>query len=77
MYKKLDPSNKANHRLVSVLPLLSTVFEKNIDQLYEYLENFPHSTQHVLFRIIQKWQAELNSKGYVSTILMDLSKAST
>ena len=87
MYKKLDPSNKANHRLVSVLPLLSTVFEKNIDQLYEYLENFlnellcgfrkSHSTQHVLFRIIQKWQAELDSKGYVSTILMDLSKAST
>ena len=39
MYKKLDPSDKANHRPVSVLPLLSKVFEKIIyDQLYEYLE---------------------------------------
>ena len=39
--KKLDPSDKASYRPVSVLPLLSKVFEKSIyDQLYEYLENF-------------------------------------
>ena len=86
VYKKLDPSDKANYRPVSALPLLSKVFEKNIyDQLYEYLENFlsellcgfrkAHSTQHALFRLIQKWQEELDSGGYVGTILMDLSKA--
>ena len=86
MFKKLDPSDKANYRPVSVLPLLSKVFEKIIyDQLYEYLENFlsellcgfrkAHSTQHALFRLIQKWQEELDSGGYVGTILMDLSKA--
>ena len=86
VFKKLDPSDKANYRPVSVLPLLSKVFEKIIyDQLYEYLENFlsellcgfrkAHSTQHALFRLIQKWQAELDSGGYVGTILMDLSKA--
>ena len=41
VFKKLYPSDKANYRPVSVLPLLSKVFEKNIyDQLYEYLENF-------------------------------------
>ena len=34
-----------------------------------------HSAQHVLFKLIQKWQAELDSGGYVCTILMDLSKA--
>ena len=55
------------------------------DQLYEYSENFlnellrgfrkAHSTQHALFRLIQKWQEELDSGGYVGTILMDLSKA--
>ena len=86
VFKKLDPSDKANYRPVSVLPLLSKVFEKIIyDQLYEYLENFlsellcgfrkAHSTQHALFRLIQKWQEELDSGGYVGTILMDLSKA--
>ena len=30
--------------------------------------------QHALFRLIQKCQAELDSGGYVGTILMDLSK---
>ena len=54
------------------------------DQLYEYLENFlsellcgfrkAHSTQHALFRLIQKLQAELYSRGYIGTILMNLSK---
>ena len=33
-----------------------------------------HSTQHALFRLIQKWQTELDSGGYVGTILMDLPK---
>ena len=86
VYKKLDHSDKANYRPVSVLPLLSKVFEKIIyDQLYEYLENFlsellcgfrkAHSTQHAPFRLIQKWQADLDSGVYVGAILMDLSKA--
>ena len=34
-----------------------------------------HSTQHVFFRLVQKWQAELESGGYVGAILMGLSKA--
>ena len=54
------------------------------DQLYEYAETFlnkllcgfhkAHSTQHALFRLLQKWQKELDSSGIVGTILMDLSK---
>ena len=86
VFKKLDPSDKANYRPVSVLPLLSKVFEKVIyDQLYEYLKNFlsellcgfrkAHSTELALFRLLQKWQGELDSGGYVGTILMDLPKA--
>ena len=85
LFKKLDPSDKANYRLVSVLPLLQKVFEKIIyDQFYQYLENFlsellcgfrkAHSTQHALSKLTQKWQAELASGGYVGTILMNLSK---
>ena len=31
VFKKLGPSDKANYRPVSVLPLLSKVFEKVID----------------------------------------------
>ena len=79
MYKIFDPSDKANYRPVSILPLVSKVFEKFIHgQLYEYSENFlsellcglrkAHSMQHALFRLIQKWQAELDLGGYVGTI---------
>ena len=55
------------------------------DQLYEYIEHFlnqllcrfrkAHSTQHVLFRLLQKWQKERDSGQFIGTILMDFSKA--
>ena len=86
VFKKLDPTDKTNFRPVSLLPLLSKAFKKIMhDQLYEYAETFvnkllcgfrkAHSTQHALFRLLQKWQKELDSSGIVGTILMDLSKA--
>ena len=64
-FKKLDPIDEANYRPVSIMPLLSKVFEKIMyDQLYEYIEHFlnqllcgfrkAHSTQHALFRLLQK-----------------------
>ena len=34
-----------------------------------------HSTQHALFKLLQRWQNELDSSELVGTILMDLSKA--
>ena len=78
----MDPTDKANYRPVSILPLVSKVFEKIMyDQLYEYIEHFLNQllrgfrTQHALFKLLQKWQKELDSGGFISTILMDLSKA--
>ena len=82
----MDPSDKANYRTVSILPLVSKVFEKIMyDQLYKYIVHFlsqllcgfhkAHSTQHALFRFLQKWQKELDSGRFISTILMDFSKA--
>ena len=86
VHKKKDATDKTNYRPVSILPLLSKVFEKVMYiQLYDYMENFlnqllcgfrkAHSTQHALFRLIQSWQKELDESGFVGTILMDLSKA--
>ena len=33
------------------------------------------STQHVLFKLLALWRKPLDKRGFVGTILMDLSKA--
>ena len=84
--KKDDPTDKTNFRPVSVLPVLSKVFERVIyNQLGKYMDTFlnkllcgfrkAHSTQHALFKLLQRWWKELDNSGLVGTILMDLSKA--
>ena len=86
VHKKDKPTDKENYRPVSVLPLLSKVFERLLyDQLSEYLEKYlntllcgfrnSHSIQHALFKLLQGWQEELGKSGFVGTILTDLSKA--
>ena len=86
VHKKDEPTDKESYRSVSVLPLLSKVFERLLyDQFSEYLEKYlntllcgfrkTHSTQHALFKLLQAWQEELDKSGFVGTILMDLSKA--
>ena len=86
VHKKDDPTDKTNFRPVSVLPLLSKVFERVIyNQLGKYMDTFlnkllcgfrkAHSTQHALFKLLQRWQKELDNSGLVGTILMDLSKS--
>ena len=64
VHKKKGPTDKCNYRPVSILPLLSKVFEKTMyDQLYIYMNNFlnellcgfrkAHSAQHALFKLMQ------------------------
>ena len=86
IFKRDDPLDKANYRPVSILPMISKVYERIIyNQLSEYSESFlshilcgfrkAHSTQHALFKLFQSWQKELDNGGFVGTIRMDLSKA--
>ena len=86
VYKSKNPFEKENYRPVSILPLLSKVYERLMfKQLSNHTKYFlsqilcgfrkAHSTQHALFRLLQSWQRELDESGYVGTILMDLSKA--
>ena len=86
IFKKDDPLDKENYRPVSILLLLSKVFEKLLyNRLSDYVENIfnvifrgfrkVHSTQHTLFKLLQSWQKELDEKAMVATNLMDLSKA--
>ena len=52
------------------------------NQLGKYMDTFlnkllcgfrkAHSTQHALFKLLQRWQKELDNSGLVGTILIDL-----
>ena len=86
VFKSGDASFKSNYRPISILPSLSKVFEKLLslqitqffnDKFSSLLCGFRanHSTQHALFKLIQKWQSCLDNSGKIGTILMDLSKA--
>ena len=86
VHKEDEPTDKENYKPVSILPLLSKTFERLIcDQLKEYLGQYlnsllcgfrkDHSTQHTLFRLLKKLLNELDTSGFVRTMLIDLSKA--
>ena len=81
----MDHTNKSNFRPISILALISKVFEKVVfDQLCNCMNRFlnsllhgfrkAHSTQHALYKLFQAGQKELDQCEFVGTILMDLSK---
>ena len=86
IFKKDDPTKAKNYRPVSVLPVVSNVFERIMHkQISEYINKFlsPYlcgyrqgfSTQQALVSLIEKWKAILDKNGYTGAVLMDLSKA--
>ena len=86
VYKKKDPTLAENYRPVSVLPSVSKVFERIIqNQIKNYVNEIlsPYlcgyrkgfSTQFALLSLIEKWRKALDNKGYAGAVLMDLSKA--
>ena len=86
IFKKDDHLDKSNYRPVSILPLLSKVYERIIyKQLSQHSEQFlssilcdfrkAHNTQHPHFKLLHSWQRELDSGGFVGTDVLDLSKA--
>ena len=86
VYKKEDQNDKTNYRLISLLPLISKIFEK---VLYQQIEEFAnkilspklcgfrkgHSTHHALLKLLKNWQKCLDRSGVVGTVIMDLIKA--
>ena len=70
---------------MSILPLLSKVYEKVIYiQFSDYSESSlnnmlcgfrkAHSTQRALFKVLQSWQQVLDNEGVIGAILKDLLK---
>ena len=86
VFKKEDQDDKTNYRTMSLLPLISKIFE---NFFYYQIEDFPkknlsqnfcgfrkgRSTQHALLNLLKNWQKCLDKSGVVGTVLMDLSKA--
>ena len=86
VFKKEDPDNKANYRPISLLLIISKIFER---VLFEQMEKFSekilssklcsfrkgHFTQHTFLNLLKNWQKTLGKSGVIGTVLMDLSKA--
>jgi hypothetical protein len=86
IFKKDDPFTTKNYRPVSILPTMSKLYERVLnDQLSVYFDGvFNHllsafrpgySCQTALLRVVEDWKIALDRGDHVAAILMDLSKA--
>ena len=86
VFKKDDKSDKSNYRPISILPNLSKVYERIMqNQIYPYLNIIfckyqcclqnVRSAQHCLIAMIEKWRQSLDSGGQATAVLTNLSKA--
>ena len=85
-YKKGDATCVKNYRPISVLPVVSKMFERIMQkQMFPYVEKYlspflcgyrrGYSTQNALLELIEKWKNIMDNHGYAGAVLMDLSKA--
>ena len=88
IYKEGDKSEKSNYRPISVLPVISRLFERLLyDQLYQHLNSnnlLPkeqsgfrklHSTLTCLIKSTDEWYSALDNGQLVGLVLIDLKKA--
>ena len=86
VFKKNNPLCKENYRPISVLPIISKVFEKLMqNQINLHIKYFlpPYlcgyrkgfNSQHALISLIGRWRKSLDNKGYGGTVLLNPSKA--
>ena len=86
VHKDEETTEKSNYRQISILPVVSKVFEKMMQkQIGAYIQKFlspflcgyrkGFSPQYALLSLLEKWRISLDKKGFGGAILMDLSKA--
>ena len=85
VHKKNSTLDKGNYRPVSILPIVSKIFERSITQLTDFFNNYfntflsafrpGYGCQSTLLKITEDWKKSLDENKYVAAILMDLSKA--
>ena len=86
VHKAEDTVSKKNYRNISLLPVVSKIFEKLLQgQISNYVEKYlsvflcgyrkGYSAQHALLTMLEKWRISLDKGGFGGGVLMDLSKA--
>ena len=86
VFKKGDNTSAENYRPVSVLPVVSKIYERIMQkQINRHIEQYlspylcgyrkRYSAQYALVSLIERWKKILDSNGYAGAVLMDLSKA--
>ena len=88
IFKKGERSDINNYRPISVLPVITGIFERHVSSclisfletyklVYEHQSGFRrhHSCQTSLTEIVDKWLTALNNNETVGTVFLDLSKA--
>ena len=86
IFKRLESILVKNYRPVSILPVVSKIFERIMqNQMKSYIDKYlspflcgyrkGYNAQYALTAMIEKWKKSLDNKGIAGAILMDLSKA--
>ena len=86
LHKKLEHIFKGNYRPVSLLPIVSKIFERiMLKQMKPFIETFlskwlcgyrkGFNAQYALLAMIERMKKSLDNKGLFAAVLMDLSKA--
>ena len=86
VHKGEDATPKKNNGQISLLPVVSKVYEKIIrKQIAGYAEKFfkpflcgyrkGFNPQYALLSLLERWRISLDNKGYGGAVLMYLSKA--
>ena len=86
VFKKGALTSKNNHRLVSILPVFSKIFERLLSrQLSEFFDNKlskfqccfrkGYETQHCLILMLEIWKGATDNNKAFGALLTDFSKA--
>ena len=83
VFKKNARTSKNNYRPVSVLSVISRIFERTIcHQLSAFSKRFfqsfnveDYSTQHGLLMMLESWKEAVDKNKAIGALMMDLSKA--
>ena len=86
LYKREDQLNKVNYRLVSLLTVISQIYESAMfDKVSDYFGSIfedllcafrkKYSCQSTLIKAIDDWKVSLDRNQMIGAVFMDLSKA--